>query len=66
MMQEKMVYAGQLDCYSNSEEVLLKMLDVEVNAMQVYRVTDTYGAMLEEAAQQEPQSQSADSVQDSL
>lgn len=48
-----MVYAGQLDCYSNSEEVLLKMLDVEVNAMQVYRVTDTYGAMLEEVAQQE-------------
>ncbi len=52
-MQEKMVYAGQLDCYSNSEEVLLKMLDVKVNAMQVYRVTDTYGAMLEEAGQKE-------------
>jgi len=52
-MQEKMVYAGQLDCYSNSEEVLLQMLDVEVSAMQVYRVTDTYGTMLEEAAQQE-------------
>lgn len=52
-MQEKMVYAGQLDCYSNSEEVLSQMLNVEVSAMQVYRVTDSYGAKLEEDAQEE-------------
>lgn len=48
-----MVFAGQLDCYSNSEEVLLNLLDLEVSAMQVYRVTDSYGAMLEKAAQEE-------------
>ena len=42
MMQELMVYAGQLDCYGRSHEVIKQFLQVEVNASQVYRVTDTY------------------------
>jgi hypothetical protein len=45
-MQELMVYAGQLDCYGKGHEVIKQFLQVEVNAAQVYRVTDTYGAEL--------------------
>ena len=46
VMQELMVYAGQLDCYGKSHEVIKQFLQVEVNAAQVYRVTDTYGSEL--------------------
>ncbi len=46
MMQEHMVYAGQLDCYGRSHEVIKQFLQVEVSAAQVYRVTDTYGEEL--------------------
>jgi hypothetical protein len=42
-MQELMVYAGQLDCYGHSNEVIKQFLQLEVSAAQVYRVTDTYG-----------------------
>ena len=47
-MQELMTYAGQLDCYSQCNEILLKFLCVEVSVMQVHRVTDKYGNMLEQ------------------
>ena len=42
-MQELMVYAGQMDCYENCNEVIDKFLDIEVSSSQVHRVTDTYG-----------------------
>lgn len=42
-MQELMVYAGQMDCYENCNEVMDKFLDIEVSSSQVHRVTDTYG-----------------------
>ena len=51
-MQEKMAYAGQLDCYCNANEIVSKLAGVEVSEMQVYRVTDTYGGLLEEQAQE--------------
>lgn len=38
-----MVYMGQLDCYGNAQEALSKFLGVAVNAMQVHRLTNTYG-----------------------
>ena len=41
-----MMYAGQLDSYSRSHEVIKQFLQAEVNASQVYRVTDTYGEEL--------------------
>jgi hypothetical protein len=41
--RELMVYAGQLDCYSRSNEILSKFLCTEVSATQVYRLTDLYG-----------------------
>lgn len=52
-MQEIMVYAGQLDCYGKSHEVIKQFLDVEVNPAQVYRVTDTYGQALGKTVNEE-------------
>jgi Uncharacterised protein family (UPF0236) len=45
-MQELMVYAGQMDCYENCNEVIDKFLDVQVSSSQVHRVTDCYGQQL--------------------
>lgn len=54
-MQELMTYAGQLECYGECNEVLRKFLGIEVSVMQVHRVTDTYGNLLEQqAATEEP------------
>lgn len=50
-MQELMTYAGQLDCYQGCNEVLCRFLNVEVSVMQVHRVTDTYGGLLEGQAE---------------
>lgn len=47
-MQELMTYAGQLECYGGCNEVLSKFLCVEVSVMQVHRVTNTYGNLLEQ------------------
>lgn len=49
-MQELMTYAGQMECYGECNEVLSKFLNVEVSVMQVHRVTDTYGNLLEQKA----------------
>ena len=53
MMQEMMVYAGQLDCYGRSNEVIKQFLQVDVSAAQVYRVTDTYGEELGKTVNEE-------------
>lgn len=42
-MQELMVYAGQMDCYENCNDVIDKFLDIQVSSSQVHRVTDIYG-----------------------
>jgi hypothetical protein len=39
-MQELMVYAGHLDCYAKSDEILNRFLSVNVSPSQVYRVTN--------------------------
>lgn len=46
-LQELMVYAGQLDCYERSNEILQKFIDVQVSATQVYLITDCYGKSAE-------------------
>ena len=46
LLQELMVYAGQLDCYSRANEILQKFLSTEVSATQVFRLTDLYGEEL--------------------
>ena len=48
-----MVYAGQLDCYGRSHEVINQFLQVDVNAAQVYRVTDRYGKELGKTVNEE-------------
>lgn len=46
LLQELVVYAGQLECYGRAHEVLDKFLHVPVSATQVYRITDLYGQQL--------------------
>jgi hypothetical protein len=47
-MQEKMVYAAQANCYEESSEILEKFLGVRVSTMQIHRVANTYGGLLEQ------------------
>lgn len=42
-----MVYAGQLDCYERSNEVLRRFINVSVSVSQVYLITDCYGKLAE-------------------
>lgn len=53
-MQELMSYAGQLDCYCQCNEILSKFTGLDVSVMQVHRVTNTYGNLLEQQAAKEP------------
>lgn len=46
LLQELMVYAGQLQCYAHCHEVLEKFLSIQVSATQVFRLTDLYGKEL--------------------
>lgn len=54
-MQDKMIYAGQSDCYAESQEILSKYLLVNVSNTQLQRVTNRYGALLEEDRKKEKQ-----------
>lgn len=47
-----MVYVGQMESYGKGVEVLEKLAGVSVGEAQLYRVTDAYGALLEDAAQE--------------
>lgn len=47
-MQEKMTFAGQSDCYMESQEILSKYLLIDVSVTQVQRVTNLYGTLLEQ------------------
>jgi hypothetical protein len=58
LMQEKMVYVAQMNCYEESSEIIENFLEVGVSTMQIHRVANTYGNLLEEeivAAQTKPQ-----------
>jgi hypothetical protein len=46
LLQELMVYAGQMDCYGRCEEIIEKFLSIQVSATQVWRLTDLYGQEL--------------------
>ena len=48
LLQELMVYAGQLQCYGHCQEVIEKFLSVQVSSTQVFRLTDLYGQQLGE------------------
>jgi hypothetical protein len=47
-MQELMTYAGHLDCYVRSHEILSQFLSIEMSPSQVYRVTDHVSESLKE------------------
>ena len=53
-MQELMVYAGQMDCYENCQDVIDKFLDIAVSKTQVHRVTGTYGEQIGKTVNQHP------------
>jgi hypothetical protein len=45
-MQEKMVFAGQQDCYGKANGIIAQFMNIEVSEAQVYRVTDAYGEQI--------------------
>jgi hypothetical protein len=45
-MQELMVFAGHLECYKKSDEIINKFFSVKVSESQVYSVTDLYGEQI--------------------
>lgn len=47
-MQEKMVYVAQMNCYEESSQVLEMFLGIPVSTMQIHRVANTYGALIEQ------------------
>ena len=47
MLQELMIYFGQLECYEKCPEILKKTIGVQVGHAQVHRVADSYGKELE-------------------
>jgi transposase-like protein len=46
-MQELMTYAGHMECYVRSHEILEQFLSIKVSPSQVYRVTDHVSESLE-------------------
>lgn len=53
-MQTLMTYAGQLDSYEKSSDVLKEMLHLEVSETQLYRVTDFYGESVAATVNEDP------------
>jgi len=49
-MQAKMVYIAQTNCYEESAEILAQLLGVRVSTMQIHRLANTYGNLLEQEA----------------
>ena len=47
-MQEKMVYVAQMNCYEESGEVLKMLTGIPVSSMQIHRVANCYGGLIEQ------------------
>lgn len=47
LLQELMVYFGQMECYEKCPEMIKKAIAIEVGHSQVHRVVDLYGKELE-------------------
>lgn len=65
MLQEMMVYVGQMEPYAKGVELLEKLAGVDVCEAQLYRVTNTYGALLEAERMQEETGLSLGDVEES-
>jgi hypothetical protein len=46
LLQELMVYFGQLECYDKCPEIIEKTIGIKIGHSQVHRVADTYGKEL--------------------
>lgn len=57
-MQEQIVWSGQLLVYEDASEMLRRLLRIDVDASQIFRVSDLYGCLAEEDL-----TQAADGVQ---
>jgi hypothetical protein len=53
-MQEKMLFAGQSDCYGHCNELISMFLLRDVSVTQVQRIVNTYGSLLEEQRTVQP------------
>ena len=47
LLQELMIYFGQLECFEKCPEILKKTSGIEIGHTQVHRVADTYGKAVE-------------------
>ena len=52
-MEELMVYAGQLDSYEKSNEIIREFTSIDVSTTQCYRVTDFYGDQMGDTVNKE-------------
>lgn len=52
-MEELIVYAGQLDSYEKSNEIIKEFTNIEVSTTQSYRVTDFYGQQMADVVNKE-------------
>lgn len=52
-MEELMVYAGQLDSYEKSNEIIREFTSIDVSTTQCYRVTDFYGDQMVDTVNKE-------------
>lgn len=52
-MQELMVYAGQLDSYEKTYEIIKEFTNIEISTTQSYRVTDYYGEQMKDTVNKE-------------
>lgn len=57
-----MVYAGQLECYEKAQEVIQRFLRIEVDAMKIHRLTNTYGELAGKLLKDQPKLPQADKV----
>lgn len=46
-LQERLVFAGQSDVYGSCNILINKFLRIDINAMQIHRLTNTYGELSE-------------------
>ena len=57
-----MIYAGQLECYEKAQEIVQRFLRIQVDAMKIHRLTNTYGALAGELIKESPSIPPADEV----
>jgi len=52
-LQEQTTFISQMEVYGQARQTIEKLLRVEISTSQVYRITDTYGELIEEELKQD-------------